>query len=575
MGNPVVDPNAPNPLAAQWEAAGQDPLVQHAERGVARPGYVAPEGSASNPGAGANQPGGATLDVAPRVDPMAQVVDPGSAGGFAPFSETESSNSQTTERVEDPADALGRVDDAYDQDARAQHLRDSMKYAATRDALDSEDDARLAQQQQLEEQLAQAEAEKRQQEKVYQAIEATPIDEDAFWSESPGRTAGAWIALALSGFLQGATRGQNPALNQMVQALNHAQDRYLQNQQKSRESQLRVRERMIGDRATAVASMKLQLSGIVEKRIQLDAQREGLPPPPGLATYLADGAVKRAEAKTVIGQQTVRVASEQRQRELRATPGTGPLRRGDVVLKNLLGTDYQKKHQDAMDPKGLNLGGLVQGADRLQALEQALSRIAQEYDGSLPSQETVSFSKLGLAPLAARLGLDRGTAEVKVKQLLEEAKLAYKQTVNIKSIDSENEGKNFNAIMDSGEGATTLEAIRARADVANQSAISVASGVTRDTQGYIDFVRQTQNAVPGVTRSAGAIPEKRDTGFRAPGKGPDEAETVQQAGPGGAAPGPLPAGASLPAARALATSTTGSRPGTYQRLRGSKPVVPR
>lgn len=544
-GDPVAAPNA---LAQQWAAAGQDPLVAAAEAGTAPPGYVAPEGRPTNPGVAANRPGGETLTTAPRTDPMAEVVDPGSPGGFADFSKSQSESVQNSETVDDAGVMQGRVDEAAGEEAGAARLRDQMAYSSRRDSLDSELDARDQQEAAQRQQLRQAELEKAEHEKIYKAIEATPVDEDEFWSGSPGRTAGAWIALALSGFLQGATRGQNPALNQMVQALNHAQDRYVQNQQKNRDSQLRTRERLMGSSQNAVDTLKLQLSGMVEKRIQLEAQREGLQPPPALSTYLAQGAVKRAEAKNAIGARVAHTATIASQEEQRATPGTGPLRRGDVVLKNLLGPEYQKKHAEAMDPKGLNLGGMVQGAARLDTVAQALAAISKQYGGSLPSQETVSLSRIpGLAPLAARLGFDRGKDEISVKQLLEEAKLAYKQTVNIKSIDSENEGKNFNAIIDSGEGVSTLEAIRTRAAMANEQAVSVASGVTRDTQGYLDFVRQTQGAVPGVQSSPGGVPIKSDTGYRVPaGRGPTEEQTVRDAAPaptsqGGSAPRPLAA----------------------------------
>jgi hypothetical protein len=244
-----------------------------------------------------------------------------------------------------------------------------------------------------------------------------------------------------------------------------------------------------------------------------------------------------------------------------------------------------------MDPKGLNLGGVVGGADRLQVIGDALEKIAARNGGSLPQQETISWSSLGLAPQAARLGIAGGRDEVTVKQLMEEAKLAYKQTVNIKSIDSENEGKNFNAIMDSGEGTTTLEAVRTRAAVANDNAKAVASGVTRDPQAYIDFVRGTLANNAGVQSGPKSAD---DLGFkvRKPGAG-QEAGAVQEttgAGGGPAQSAPLAGAASqaagysvarqtptpeYPSAKASGATATPSRPGTYIRLKDRPLRVPR
>jgi hypothetical protein len=445
---------------------------------------------------------------AAQTDPNAEIVSPGSPGGYAPFSTQDNASTTRTDTVDDPATMGARLDQGIEEAAGAERLMDSMRYSSARDSLDTELDARDAQAAEAQKLMRKAELERAEHQKIYEAVEATPIDEDGFWQESDGRKAGAWIALALSGFLSGVTRGQNPALGQMMQALDGAQDRWLSNQQKSRDSQLRQREKLMGSAENARDTYRLQLSGIVEKRIQLEAQREGLQPPPSLTTYIAKQGVKRAEAKNAIGSRVDQSTTQAVQNESRATAATGPVRRGDQVLQNLLGKDYDKKHADAMDPKGLNLGGVAAGAERLQHIEKALGAIAEKNGGSLPLQETISWNSLGLREWAARNGFGDGMEEIQVKQLLEEAKLAYKQTVNIKSIDSENEGKNFNAIMDSGEGMSTLDAIRTRAKIANEQAVSIASGVTRDTQGYLDFVLGTQKAVPGVTRGNAITPTR-------------------------------------------------------------------
>lgn len=576
---PVVPPETAAPLTpeelAQTGTPQQTPFL-----GMGAPGGFGGLGGVAG-AAAAPEVVGAPVNVgtgaATGTDPMAAIVSEGSAGGYAPYSSSATSSVTETERAEDPAAAAARTASAYEGAAQSNLTLDTMRYRSQAAQLDDQRAAVAEQEEQTRRAQRQAQLEREGHARAISAIEKTPIDEDGFWTSSPGREGAAWVALALSGFLQGATKGQNSALSQMVSSLNHAQDRWLDNQRRSRDATYRTRERLMGDAGATEASYRMQLAGLVSKRIELDAQRAGLQPPPGLETYRAQLGVKAAEAQTTIGQTITRQAQEQVQREARAVPATGPVRAGDVALRQMGVTP--KAHADAMDPKGLNLGGVVGGADRLDTVAKALEQISARHGGSLPSQETVSWSSLGLASQAARLGLDRGKDEVSVKQLLEEAKLAYKQTVNIKSIDSENEGKNFAAIMDSGEGQTTLDAIRTRAELANEQAISIANGVTQDTQAYIDFVRgrQTANRGAPAPEAASAIPFTVDRPAPARGIGPAP-RAADAEGAGGAAPGPLPdaaATATSRAARVPETSTTGSRPGTYRRLRESKLGVPR
>jgi hypothetical protein len=498
-------------------------------------------------------------------DPMSDIVSMGTPGGMAPSATSDTSAQTQTDTVEDPSVMGERIDQGITEQAGAERLSDAMRYSSQRDMLDTELDARDAQEREARRLMRKAELERAEHQRIYQAVEATPIDEDGFWSDRPGREAGAWIALALSGFLSGSTRGQNPALGQMMQSLDRAQDRWLSNQQKSRDSQLRTREKLMGSAENARDTYRLQLSGIVEKRIQLEAQREGLQPPPSLSTYIAKQGVKRAEAKNAIGMRVDESTTRTVQSEEKATAATGPVRRGDVVLQQL-GID-KKAHADAMDPKGLNLGGVAGGAERLQNVSRALDAIAQRNGGSLPLQETISWDTLGLRAWAARNGFGDGTEEVEVKQLLEEAKLAYKQTINIKSVDSENEGKNFNAIMDSGEGMSTIQAIRSRAELANANAISIASGVTRDTQGYLDFILPGQKAVPGARGGSTITPTR--VLRPAPAGGDPESAAVRETT--GGAPATPPLAPSPAAPGAAANPGMASLRGTYQRLRASKP----
>lgn len=573
---PGQEPMLPEELAATGGtpppgSGGGTPFLGAGAPGASPLGAFAGGASA----AGANQLENAptptttgTPTVAEYQDPNAALVSPGAAPGQAPFSTTQSQSDTTSSTVETPEAMQARTAAAGDAEAQALRTRDQMAFTAKRASLLAEENQRAAQQAQLALQQRKAELEIAEHARVIKAMEKTPIDEDGFWTESPGRAAGAWIALALSGFLQGATKGQNPALGQMVQALNHAQDRWLDAQQKNRASVLAQRTKLMGSAENARDSLKAQIAGVVNRRIDLDAQKAGLVPPPGLETYKAQQAVRVAEHQNAIGARIDRQATVQAAQETRATPGTGPQRQADVVLKNLLGPDYQKKHAEAMNPKKLNLGGVVGGAQRLQDISEALDAIAKANGGDLQAKTPLSWDNLGLAGVAARLGVKNAQTQVNTKQLLEEAKLAYKQTVNIKSIDSENEGKNFNAIMDSGESGTTLAAIRQKAGQSAQNAVSIADGVAPGAaQQYLEYVRSTQDQNRGTRPTPDA--QRADAAGRvtfqplAPGGGA-EAGAVQETTGGGPAPerplAPQPAGA----------VTASGQTGTYQRGRYRK-----
>ncbi len=558
---PFADPSAVTEAPAPGAGAPPGPTME--EQLLADPMTGMPVGNAAPTDAAAGgmvlePPGGVSALPGAQVDPGAAVVDQGHPGGFGDFSRSNDTSVTNTDTVEDPAVLGARTDDAYDSAAYGAREADLGKYRAGVEGINTELDAREAQEAQLRAAVRQRELETAEHARITEAMEKTPIDEDGFWSEKPGRQAAAWVALALSGFLQGATRGANPALNQMTQALNHAQDRWLENQQKSKAGLLATRSRMMDSQQNALSSLRLQISGVVEKKIQLEAQREGLPPPPALSTYLAQQGVKRAEEKNAIGSRVAQTATTRLAEEQRATPATGPTFRGDQELAQL-GVD-KKAHADAMNPSKLNLGGVVGGATRLQDISKALDAIAAKNGGELPAQGTASWSSLGLAPLAARLGIKNAEEQVNTRQLLEEAKLAFKQTVNIKSIDSENEGKNFNKIMDSGEGQTTIAAVRQKAQQANESAIGIASGVSRNPQGYIDFVRRAQTSNRGVTPDS--APRFRPMGPPGAAPRPDaEASAVGATTGGGPATPPLP----------TATATGLSRTGTYQRGSWKKP----
>jgi len=565
FGPPVAPPAPPpgaEPVGFDVSGSGLDASLTPDQLAAEQQAAAVAPPPALVPGA---LPGTATGQ--PTVD-YGEVVAPGAPGGFAPYSQTESQDVTQTRTVDDPDVMAARLSSAQDEEAQAAHLKDTMAYRGRADVLDTELDARDAQERELQRQARQAALERAEHQRVIQAMEKTPLDEDEFWTSSPGRTAGAWVALALSGFLQGATKGQNPALNQMVQALNQAQDRYVRIQQAQRDSTYRSRERLMGDAKNTEDTIRAQLSGIVNKKIDLEAQRAGLQPPPGLETYKAQQAMQVAERQNAIGSRVSEQVSRRVQEEERATPGTGPQTRFDVALKSL-GVD-RKRHDKAMTED--KLGDVVVGAERLKAVNEALKTIAARNGGVLQAKTPASWESLGLAGVAARLGIQNAKEQVNTKQLIEEAKLAFKQTVNIKSIDSENEGKNFNAIMDSGESSTTLAALAQKAQEAEQRTVTTATGVAGgNARRYLDLLRQHARSDQNLQDARGGeqLQIKRRTGQTAPGAAPGPE------GAGGAAPGPLPPAPTSPAGQVPDTSTTGSLRGTYRRLRELKPGAPR
>ena len=574
---PAAPAGAPEPAAAPGftpdpgfaPVAPVDPSVNPnvvpAGPNVVRGDSFRPEGSLPSSNLQASI---GTGDATPQTD-YGEIVAPGSPGGFGVAGQTETTSTSQQQTVDDPSVMQGRVDEAINADAQAAFDRDTAAFESKATALQNESMARDAQEQQLRQEMRRAELERAEHEKMVKAIEATPVDEDAFWSDSPARTAGAWIALALSGFLQGATRGQNPALNQMVQALNHAQDRYIQTQLRQRDSSLQTRIKLMGDKQNAIDSLKMQLAGAVEKRIQVDSQRQGLTPPPALSTYLSERQMKRAEWANAIGGRTSQTVSNTLATESKATPATGPQTRFDVELRGL--GVQPEKHQKAMES---GLGDQVAGAVKVAKIRDALKAIADKHGGTLPAQTTLSWNQLGLAPFVARggwfsraVGADiNANEQVDTKQLLTQATLAYMESLkSLKGIDANAEREKFEQSINTGVAGSTLGALDSAVQRAESSALSTASAYAGgNARRYVELLKGQQNE-----------PERGAVNVRRTVSPPTEAQTIQQAGPGGAAPGPLAAGPNRPEARAPETSTTGSRPGTYRRLRESKLSGPR
>lgn len=569
---PMGPPPPPAPVGAgNPPSPGFELTPEQQAMTSATPETTLPSGGAFSYGSGVETPTGVNLELAPATPGVlpAPQVDPGAAvvsgEGAPPGGPTRTSVSETeNQTVADPAavaqntlDTANRAADALDEQARGQQTAARVENQANLEANE-------ARQREVEEDLRRAEIYTEEAQRVLQVVEDTPIEQD-FYKDAPGRQVAAWVALALSGFLQGATKGANPALNQMMQAISHAQDRFIENQKANKNSKLALRTKALGDARVAEASMRMQLAKLYEDGAKLQARQYGLEAlPPAISATGAQMRVRAAESAQQVGM-FVQGRTERRFEQERQA---GPQFQGDRDLA-ALGVD-RKAHADAMDSRGGNLGGMVQGAQRLARIQQELEAIAKRNGGQLPSQDTLSYSTFGAAGLAARLGSDSGKDQVRTKQLMEEAKLAFKQTINIKSVDSENEGKNFNAMMDSGETETTLQALRDKVAETNQRAVATASGYSRNPQGYLQFVERTLSSNPGV-QGAGAAPAR--------GGIPGEevvAPPPPPAGDAGGAEGPArPPLAPLAAKAPEANLETGSRRGTYRRLRESKPGVPR
>lgn len=510
----------------------------------------------------------------------AAIVQPATPGGFAPFSTTEGTTRSATETVDDPEVMQSRLADATKSDAEAAYARDLAAYDASVGAKHLAAGANLQRAAALQRQKREHELLQQQHAKFIDGIEKNPIDEDGFWTASPGRRAAAWIALGLSGFLQGVSRGANPMLNQMMGAFQNAQSSWMQNQRAERESVLKRRTAAMGDERAAVASLDMQLDGVMTKAIQLQADAAGVPPPPGMATYIAERQLKQAEKQNMIGSIARETVTEMLNRESRATPAQPALRRGDVVLRDL-GLD-QKAIQSAWDPNDGNVPGAVQAATKLESIAEELKAIRAKYEGSLPQQALFSYNTFGAAPFAGRLGSEAAQDQVRAKALMLEAQQMVKQSAGTtKLFDSNQEREDLIRTLDTGEPDTTMRAIEGINARANENAIAAAQRYTRDPQGLINFVRESRGETRGVDRGDSPV-VSRVLKRGQPGPAPAVGAPAAPGGADAAAPlvppsdgAPPPATPALPSGPGPATPTTASLRGTYRALRASRLNAPR
>lgn len=527
--------------------------------------------------------GTSTTGAAPNYSELAQ---PATAGGFAPFSETSGTMTSADVTAESPEAMQTRLGEAGQADAEAAYTRDLAAYDASVGSKHLAAGQLMEQEAELQRQRREHELTQQEHARIIKGIEENPIDEDGFWTASPGRRAAAWVALALSGFLQGVTRGGNPMLNQMMGAFQNAQDSWLRNQQAQRESVLKRRTAAMGDERAAISSLDMQLNGLMTKYIQLQADAAGVPPPPALATYVAERQLKMAEKQNEIGRIVTDRVQQTLQSEQRATPGQPALRRGDVVLRELgldpTTTEGRKAINEAWDPNGGNVPGAVDAATKLENIRNELQAIKEKY-GDLPQQAFLSYNTFGAAPFAGRLGSQPAKDQVRAKALLLEAQQLIKQSAGTtKLFDSNQERDDLLKTLDTGEPTTTLQALDALAAKGNANAIAAAQRYTRDPQGLIDFIRESRGQARGVSSESENKPSV--SRVRRPGGAP--AQTAAPTAPGGAgAASPLAAPGQPPApppttqgpitGQVPAASTTGSLRGTYRQLRASRLNVPR
>jgi len=499
---------------------------------------------------------------APKFDPNAQIVAPGTAGGvMRPAGESQSSAVQEVSYVQDPTKTAQQVGAGFEELAQAADQEAINQFEAQR--VQAEADAANAKAAYIQRQkdLHLAQMMQEETERTIKVIEDTPIDDD--WTQgSWGRQVSAWFALALSGFLQGATKGANPALNQMMAHLNQAQERFIAQQRADKNSKLNRRIQQLGDERAAVASIRMQLPQLLQKQMDTQARAAGMSElVPALTTAGAKFRADGLKAQQEVYGRVKSNAEIRHTREFKATDPTGPVYQGDLVFRQL-GMD-QKAINAAFDPKDGNIGNLVSGAQDLELAAAVLEEIARKGGGQLPQQEVLTVDGTWLGKKLAQMGNEESMDAQKAQQMLERAMLAAKQTMNIKSIDSENEGQSFRLTVDPGTSPETVAAVRHLADNARKSALSSAERFTRNPQGLIDYAIQTHNNNVGPR---GDAPRP----LRGPVKGfPTEEQTIKAAtapaatAPTGEAPAPGP------------KAPTSSRRGSYRRLRESKPEEPR
>src|SRR6185503_3484100 len=460
---------------------------------------------------------------AAQPDPNAPIVTaPGTGGPTDPTATTESVGVTTNDTVTDPTQLAQDVPAAYNDiadtlDADAQARQDA---AATQNQFEL--DQANAREQQLADDAHRAQIHTEEAQRVVKVIEDTPIEED-FYKDSPGRQVAAWVALALSGFLSGSTQGANPAMGQMMQALSAAQERFIANQRADKTSKLNKRMAELGDAKTAEASVRMQLGKVFEDRAKLQAKQVGLAElPPAVSTAGAQMRVKAAEASQAIGLHVQRRTDERFTQERRPLPTpAAPTNQAEQQLQSILGPQYAKKHQEATDPKGANLPGLLTGAKRAEQIASRLDQLARNNGGTLPGEGLTG--EFGSATSAKIFNNQSSKDVLEARSLKEELKLAFKQSSSTsKFFDGVQEVKGLTDILETSNWETSSKAVRSYVQRAHQGALAVADGVAPGRgEAYLKYLEGAS------TPRAGAPTPKRSTGFKVPGAAGGEADVLK------------------------------------------------
>jgi lysozyme len=479
--------------------------------------------------------GGPGVLPPPQTDPgAAPVASADAAAGSVPGDTRLETARSENEYATDPAQAGADANAAYGDIAEQLRATEANRLEAERKQNAAEFESTRARLAKAQEDAERARIYTEESQKALKAVEDTPIEED-FFADSPGRQVAAWVALALSGFLQGATKGANPALNQMMQSLNSAQDRFIANQRANKNSKLAQRERALGDAKAAEASVRMQIPGLLEKYSQLQARQVGLQElTPGLSTAVASMKVKGVEAQQAVAGHVVARTEQRLTQEQRAR---GPVTQGSVELARL-GVDETVHRKEAMNPAGADMGGRIIATERLTKIRDELAELVKKH-GGFPHQEQLRAPTEGVSQFMARHGVGDAPDEVRTRQLLEEVKSVVAQGGNIKLFDSALDQERLNKIIDTGTHQQTMQAIEQLLDKNNRQTIATASAFSRNPQGYIEYIRRTLNTNPGVTSGAAALPKPKAV-IRAPGGNKPSAEEDTLKANAGEAPATRP-----------------------------------
>lgn len=555
--SPFGDEAPLNPSAGQQSPFGDDPSVG--------PVVPSPYGgfipASANPGAELDAAAGTpTMENAPGNGPgalqetpgalrtLSATAQPGAGGPGAPEPAlpgqdvTTKAGQTVTENqtVANPADVAAGLGNAYSNTANALDQQAQGELNAKRVENASLLASNAARLQELQDLQKKAQIHTDEARKAVQAIEATPIDQD-FFSGSPGREVAAWIALGLSGFLQGQSRGSNPALAQMMTAMQNAQSRFIDEQRRQHDSAFNQRFRLLQDAKATEDSIRMQIPGLIEKHAQLQAQKLGLAQmPAAVSTVAAQMRVAGAKAQADVGMFVQRRTDQRFEAEQKPAEGATT-----AELQNLHVSP--KMHEQAMSDKGGALGTKVQVADQMKKDLTQLEAIAAKRGGELQGQTLMSWSRLGLASTAARAGNANAQEQVQAQQIIDRFMLSAKQGGNVKLFDSDKEAAAFEKTINTGTPQETMAALRDLTARAERNARATASAYApQNPQGYVDYVRKL------VTEPGGGQPAFRERVVAPPAQQPQSPQQ-QPAAPTGGGPAQPP----------LPTSPSASAPGTH------------